>query len=76
MQRTGKSKTGRRSETRREIGGAGARKAKLCEVTQRVYFLTGIVTWTFDESITAVVVSGDIIGNDDDVAVAATRPVE
>lgn len=32
----------------------------------RVYFLTGVVTWTFNESITTAVVSGDIIGNDDD----------
>lgn len=37
-------------------------KAKLCQVTWRIYFLTDIVTWIFDKSITTtVVVSGDVI---------------
>lgn len=51
----------------REIDGARTHVrpsyAKLHE--RRVYFLTGVVTWTFDESITTDVVCGDIIDYDE-----------
>lgn len=43
-----------------KLTAPGIHKAELCQVIQRVYFLTGIITWTFNESIMiAVAISSD-----------------
>lgn len=56
-----------------KLMASGTHKAELCQVTQRVYFLTDIVTCTFDESIMiAVAISSNIIDYNKNIAQLTT----